>query len=193
MITPLQAHGWQPVGGYDGSCMKPATARTMKVLALPLVFALVVAFVVLSWERHSSGPERATNLYNVCAPAFGLRPVQPQCLNSLKQISITFYPHPAALSGVEAKGSSSTDWPMFGGSPSRNMVNLTAKNVPTDWSVEEGKLKNVKWMATLGSYTNGGPIVADGKVYVGTNNANPRDPKTKGYRAVLMCFNQADG
>jgi outer membrane protein assembly factor BamB len=85
------------------------------------------------------------------------------------------------------------DWPMFGGTPQRNMANFTDKNVPTDWSVEEGKLKNVKWSADLGNTTNGGPIVANGKVYVGTNNSNPRVPTTKGHKAVLMAFAEADG
>src|SRR6202008_2461873 len=44
------------------------------------------------------------------------------------------------------------------------------------------------------SHAYGGPVVADGKVLVGTNNAVPRDPKTKGKdKAVLMAFNEADG
>ncbi len=86
------------------------------------------------------------------------------------------------------------DWPLFGGTPQRNMVNLTAKNIPTDWSVEEGKHKNVKWSAELGNKAYGGPVVAGGRVYVGTNNATPRDPKVKGgNKAVLMCFNETDG
>jgi outer membrane protein assembly factor BamB len=86
------------------------------------------------------------------------------------------------------------DWPLFGGTPQRNMVNLTAKNVPTDWSVEPGKQKDVKWAADLGNTTNSGPVVADGRVFVGTNNAKPRNPKIKGAnKAVLMCFNEADG
>jgi outer membrane protein assembly factor BamB len=87
----------------------------------------------------------------------------------------------------------SNDWPMFGGTPQRNMVSLSAKNVPTDWSVEEGKFKNVKWVAELGTKSYGGPVVADGKIFFGTNNGNPRDPKVKGQHAVLMCFNEGDG
>jgi outer membrane protein assembly factor BamB len=84
-------------------------------------------------------------------------------------------------------------WPMFGGTPERNMVNAVDKNIPTEWSVEEGKRKNIKWVADLGNKCYGGPVVADGKVFVGTNNANPRDPKVKGSKAVLMAFNEADG
>jgi outer membrane protein assembly factor BamB len=85
-------------------------------------------------------------------------------------------------------------WPMFGGTVRRNMVNLTARGVPTEWSVEDGKIQNVKWSAELGTKAYGGPVIADGKVFFGTNNANPRDPKVKGpNKAVLMCFDAAGG
>ncbi len=83
--------------------------------------------------------------------------------------------------------------PMFGGSPARNMVNLVDKNVPTTWIAEEGKRKNIKWVAELGNHAYGGPVVADGKVFVGTNNSNPRDKKVKGHKAILMAFDEVDG
>src|SRR5947199_8532263 len=81
-------------------------------------------------------------------------------------------------------------WPMFGGTPQRNMVNTVDKNIPTEWSVEEGKQKNIKWAADVGSRCYGGPVIADGKVFVGTNNANPRDPLIKASKAVLMAVNE---
>lgn len=84
-------------------------------------------------------------------------------------------------------------WAMFGGSLQRNMVNTFEKNMPTEVSVEEGKLKNVKWSAQLGSRAYGGPVVADGKVFVGTNNEGPRNPAIKGDKGIIMCFNEADG
>src|SRR5262245_13181015 len=84
-------------------------------------------------------------------------------------------------------------WPMFGGGPSRNMANPNAKNVPAAWSVEEGKFQNVKWAAQLGSVAYGGPVVAGGKIFVGTNNAKPRNPKNESDMGVVMCFNEADG
>src|SRR5262245_3244924 len=37
------------------------------------------------------------------------------------------------------------EWLMFGGSPSRNMVNPLDKDIPTEWSVEQGQEKNIKW------------------------------------------------
>src|SRR4051812_31462976 len=81
---------------------------------------------------------------------------------------------------------SQRSWPMFGGSPTRNMVNPFEKNLPTDWSVEEGKFRNIRWVAELGKKTFGSPVIAQGKVFVGTNNANPRDQNLLGHRAVLM-------
>ena len=40
------------------------------------------------------------------------------------------------------------DWPMWGGTPGRNMVSLM-RGLPTSWDVEAGK--NVKWVAELGT------------------------------------------
>ncbi len=85
------------------------------------------------------------------------------------------------------------DWPMFGRTSDRNMVAPDEKGLPVEWSVEEGKLKNVKWSAALGNNAYGGPVVAGGKVYVGTNNENPRTPKIEGDKGVLMCFRESDG
>src|SRR6516225_8815856 len=72
------------------------------------------------------------------------------------------------------------DCPMAGCSWSRNPVNTRDKNIPTEWSTEEGQQKNIKWKAKLGKITYGGPVIAGGKIFVGTNNEAPRDPAVKG-------------
>jgi len=82
------------------------------------------------------------------------------------------------------------DHSMFGGTPGRNMVS-DEKNPPTQWDVQKGI--NIKWTADLGSKSYAGPTVADGAVYVGTNNEAQRDPKEIGDRGVLMAFKEADG
>ncbi len=79
---------------------------------------------------------------------------------------------------------------MLGGSIERNNV-VAAHNLPTLWDVETGR--NVKWVAELGSEAYGGPVVAGGKVFVGTNNDHPRDPTTLGDRGVLMAFSADKG
>src|SRR5262245_39376755 len=83
-----------------------------------------------------------------------------------------------------------TDWPMWGGSPDRNMVS-DATGLPTTWDVKTGK--NIKWVAPLGSQSYGNPTVAGGVVLVGTNNEALKDPKQPGDRGVLMAFREATG
>jgi len=84
----------------------------------------------------------------------------------------------------------SQDWPMWGGTPQRNMAS-SMKGLPSSWDIKARK--NVKWKADLGSTSYGNPVVADGKVFAGTNNDNPRNPDVQGDRGILMCFREADG
>src|SRR5262245_16713788 len=88
----------------------------------------------------------------------------------------------------EKKAGLEKDWPMFGGTLQRNFVNLIDKNIPKTWDVK--KKTNILWTADPGDKAYGGPVVAAGKVFVGTNNQNPRDPAIKGDKGVLMCFNE---
>ncbi len=90
-------------------------------------------------------------------------------------------------------GKGTEDWPMFGRTPHRNMASPIAKNLPTEWVAEEGKRDGVKWVADLGTKAYGGPIIAGGKVFFGTNNGNPRDKAVKGQQAILMCFDESNG
>ena len=85
------------------------------------------------------------------------------------------------------------DWPLFGGTVQRNLVNLQESGLPATWSVEQGKEKNLVWSVALGSKAYGGPVVSGGKIYIGTNNDFPRDPKVAGDRGILLCLDQATG
>lgn len=82
------------------------------------------------------------------------------------------------------------EWPMWGGSPGRNMVS-PMKGLPATW--DYAKKENIRWIAALGSQSYGNPVVADGVVLVGTNNEGLRDPKQPGDRGVLMAFRESDG
>jgi len=95
------------------------------------------------------------------------------------------------------------DWPQWGGNdPGRNFYS-PAKGLPDRF--EPGKLKSgteeidmattqgVKWAVKLGSQSYGNPVVAGGKVYVGTNNESPRDKKQVGDRSILYCFDEKTG
>ncbi len=110
-------------------------------------------------------------------------------------------PSPVKQEGVVQPKRS--DWPMLGGTPSRNMVNLVEKNLPEQWNLNTGE--NVKWKVRLGTQSYGGPVVAGGKIYIGTNNVVPRHPRqyapsgipgdrsSPQDKGVLMCFREADG
>ncbi|MCS6850240.1 MAG: PQQ-binding-like beta-propeller repeat protein [Gemmataceae bacterium] len=82
-------------------------------------------------------------------------------------------------------------WAQFGGTVHRNMVNTMEKNMPVEWDV--ATKKNIKWVAALGTRAYGGPTIAGGKIFVGTNNGNPRNPKVKGDKGIVMCFRESDG
>ena len=82
------------------------------------------------------------------------------------------------------------DWPMWGGTPDRNMAS-SMKGAPDSWDVV--KKTNIRWVAALGSQTYGNPVVANGVVLVGTNNEGLRDPKQGGDRGVLMAFRESNG
>src|SRR4029078_13398779 len=84
---------------------------------------------------------------------------------------------------VGASDPSTGDWPMWGGTPDRNMVS-NMKGLPTEWDVKTKK--NVKWVAELGSQSYGNPVVASGMVFVGTNNEGARDPHGQAHQRTLI-------
>ena len=92
------------------------------------------------------------------------------------------------------------NWPQWCGRDSKNLV-TDAKGLPERFDpgeVRKGKTPrepsaNVLWTARLGSQTYGGPVVAGGRIFVGTNNDHPRNGKHRGNRGVLMCLRESDG
>lgn len=94
------------------------------------------------------------------------------------------------------------DWPQWGRDASRNMASdmtgLPATFVPGSFKdgseeVDMSTTKNVRWVAKLGSQSYGNPTVANGRVYVGTNNDVPRDPRFKGDRSTVYCLDEKTG
>ncbi|GDX93383.1 hypothetical protein LBMAG46_33910 [Planctomycetia bacterium] len=84
------------------------------------------------------------------------------------------------------------DWPQWGGSYGRNNT-PEGKNIPIKWNVETGE--NILWSMPLGSETYGNPVVANGKVYIGTNNGNgyiKRYPSSVDL-GCLVCFDEKSG
>jgi outer membrane protein assembly factor BamB len=84
-------------------------------------------------------------------------------------------------------------WPMWGGTPQRNLANRHERGIADEWSTLPGKEKNIKWSAQLGSKAFGALAISGGKIFVGTNNNRPRNKDIQGDRGVLMCFRESDG
>src|SRR5688500_16050152 len=118
----------------------------------------------------------------------------------MNKLRLSFLPLVASM--LAASAAQARDWPMWGGTPSRNMV-AEASGIPDEFSsgkflpktetIDPKSTKNVRWVSKLGSQAYGSPVVAGGRVYVGTNNEAPRDPSQKGDRGVLMCFDEKSG
>jgi outer membrane protein assembly factor BamB len=95
------------------------------------------------------------------------------------------------------------DWPQWGGSNTRNMVS-DEKGLPISFQPGQKRSDgsgidirttcNVRWVAKLGTENYSSPVVADGKVFIGTNDAALDDPR---YRpsggGLLLCLDEATG
>ncbi len=100
-------------------------------------------------------------------------------------------------------GAVAEDWPAWGGKdPGRNMY-TEVKGLPAEFTpgkfkpnsedIDLSTTKNVKWVVKLGSQTYGNPVVANGKILVGTNNATPRDSRFTDDKSILMALNEYNG
>lgn len=101
-------------------------------------------------------------------------------------------------------GHRTMDWSQWGGSPQHNNT-PNGHNIPTEWNVgkfnyttgdwDPATAKNIKWVSRLGSQSYGNAVVADGQVYVGTNNSGgwiERYPSDVDL-GCLLSFDTTDG
>jgi outer membrane protein assembly factor BamB len=114
---------------------------------------------------------RVLNLFRISDFGFGASAVL-LCVSSLPS---------AAWSGDQAQ---------WGQAFTRNMVSAETGLVD---SFDPATGKNIRWAVPLGSQTWSTPVVAQGRVFIGTNNDVPRDPRHKGDRSVLLCLDEKDG
>lgn len=110
--------------------------------------------------------------------------IQPNSLNSSALAA------PAATMRV-ATLAASDSWTQWGGSPARNNVSQVM-GLPAQWPE---LARSVRWSAPLGTQTYGSPVIASGKVLIGTNNGAARDPQHPATvdRSCLQCFDEATG
>src|SRR5262245_50309758 len=85
----------------------------------------------------------------------------------------------------------------LGDGPGRNFVNLKAKGLNLDFIIKPKKKgdpeKGILWKQPLGNLAYGGPVIAGGRIFVGTNNERPRDGKLDGDHGIVMCFEEKSG
>ena len=109
----------------------------------------------------------------------------------------------AALMACGLAPTGGADWPAWGGHDLGRNMYAKATGLPDHFDAGKTKsgsdeidlktTKNVKWAVKLGSQSYGNPTVYKGKVFVGTNNESPRDPRHVGDRSILMCFDEKTG
>src|SRR5262245_53761363 len=73
------------------------------------------------------------------------------------------------LAEIEAMDVGELDWPQWAGWSGKNNTPL-GENIATEWDIETGE--NVLWSAPLGSQTYGNAVIANGKLFIGTNNGH---------------------
>jgi len=109
----------------------------------------------------------------------------------------------AAMSVAPLESVSAADWPQWGGGPYRNLVSRES-GLPASFHPGRKKrdrlgfdpdtTKNVRWMVRLGSENYSCPVVADGRVYIGTNDEDLDDERFQATRGgVLMCLDEKTG
>jgi outer membrane protein assembly factor BamB len=109
------------------------------------------------------------------------------------------------LCGMSAVSALSADWPQWGGNPAHNMLSAE-KNLPDSFrpgvvdpdkeTMDLGTAENVKWVAKMGSETHGSPVIAQGRVLIGSNHlAEHGDPSRTRHMAGgwLACLDEKTG
>lgn len=86
-----------------------------------------------------------------------------------------------------AQGQDSRQW---GEKHTRNMVSPET-GLPD--SFNPATEENLKWSVSIGSHGYATPVISNGKILIGANNADERDPRFEGDRGTLLCLNEADG
>ena len=82
------------------------------------------------------------------------------------------------------------DQPQLGERFTHNPVS-SETNLPD--KVDAATRRGIKWTVSLGSQSYSTPVIAGGRIFVGTNNDTPRDPRHKGDRGIFYCLDEATG
>lgn len=112
----------------------------------------------------------------------------------------------SCLLGITCLPTRAQDWPQWGGLPTRNMISdarhmsisfdpgKLKPNASGQTQVDMSSTKGIKWAVRLGSHAYGNTVVADGRVYVGTNDASLHDPRLQKTRGgIILCLDEQSG
>lgn len=124
----------------------------------------------------------------------GLTPTESSTSTAADAVTtaVAYNPVAEAAADIAKRDVGKKDWPQWGGWHGKNNT-PDATGIPTKWDVDSGE--NILWSAALGSQTYGNPVVANGKVYVGTNNGAghlARYPNSVDL-GCLLCFDEKTG
>ncbi len=131
-------------------------------------------------------------LFTCCVLALTLAYMATQLQGDDAAPGSSYDPTSLALAEIAAMNVGPGDWPQWGGWTSKNNT-PQGENIPIEWDIESGQ--NILWSAPLGSQTFGNVVVANGKLFVGTNNMYgyiPRYPKEIDL-GCLLCFDVETG
>ena len=173
--------------------------KLVVTLAGALAFAIIPNELAI--RAADSAPARTTNTSTSASTTSGALNLGKQATSAKGELAgVDGYTRYAA----EVTGAGPNDWPMWGGSSIRNNTPATGP-LPSDWNPGEfdentgawkkEKAKNIKWVTPLGSQSYGNPVVANGKIFVGTNNGGAylkRYPSSVDL-GVLLCFDEKTG
>ncbi|MGL4594089.1 MAG: PQQ-binding-like beta-propeller repeat protein [Thermoguttaceae bacterium] len=94
------------------------------------------------------------------------------------------------------------DSPQWGKYGDRNMISpetslpdsfQPGKRNPQTGQIDLNTTENVKWTAPLGSIVYGTPVIAEGRVFVGSTDSIQNRDQLEGDRGVLHCFDEKNG
>ena len=95
-----------------------------------------------------------------------------------------------AMTFMAVTAGHAADQTQWGQYKSRNMVSEET-GLPETCDTATGK--NIKWSIPIGTQSFATPVVSQGRVIIGTNNDEPRDPKRVGDGGVVLCVDEKDG